>query len=139
MSDFDFNFDSVEDLPEILEEANGDYVGELTVTQAKAKKGSLGRALRVKFLVTEGEFADKVILARIGLTNNDGSPSYDAPAFKRLIKPFLVKANLDGQLANVLALFSDFSCKATFKTDDWTTADGEERKSVRLIGLAEKA
>lgn len=135
MNTNDFNFDDVEDLPEIVEEPNGTYTGMLTVTEAKPKKGSLGRSLRIKFATEDG----RVILARVGLLNNDGSQSYDAPVFKKQIKPFLEKAGLGGSIANVLSLFSDFPCVATFKTEPWVDSDGNERTSVRMTALNEKA
>lgn len=130
MTNDEFSFDNVEDLPEIIEEPNGEYEGVLTVTEAKPKKGSPARALRIKFAT-----GDKLIFVRVGLTNNDGTPSYDAPAFKKIIKPFLEKANMSGALSNVLALFSEFPCKAVFRTDPWVDSQGVERTSVRLVSL----
>lgn len=133
MTNDDFNFDNVEDLPEIIEAPSGNYKGLLTVTEGKTKKGTLGKSLRVKFTTDDGF----VIFARVGLRNNDGSQSYDAPVFKKLIKPFLEKAGLTGSLSNVLSLFSDFPCTATFKTEPWIDSEGVERTSVRLTGISE--
>lgn len=129
-----FSFDDVEDAPEILENPDGTYVGNLSITEAKAKKGSNAKALRVKF-ETEVDGVPKLIFARIGLLNRDGGLSFDAPAFKRIIKPFLEKANMSGQLSNVIALFTEFPCKATFRTDVWEDDEGVERNSVRLLGI----